>query len=161
MNLPFPKTRDVDYIEFQRELLRINHGILRNQISKDNAQIAYEKLLKDYKGKLFEEDLFYFDNLEDLTRELEVNVIDRQSIAECVEHEGRHARAAIKLGYNVSYSFVRSYSRIGEKLLIRIFPRIGVSHEGGLNYKNLFAIINAVDNPSPLDIEAVADIPIN
>ena len=153
MVVVFPRTREEDYIEFQRKVLKLHHDELTGNISEDEARVKHRDLIQIYGQRIFADDIIFFNNPEDLTRALEADGVDRKSAIDGVNHEVRHGRVALEMGYGISYSCVRTYCRKGEKLVLKLFPRVGIVNGTELDPSDLVAIAHAVDNPSHLDLQ--------
>ncbi|MGV8086348.1 MAG: hypothetical protein ACP5N1_01830 [Candidatus Woesearchaeota archaeon] len=105
-NIPFPKTRLEDYLEYRKEVsAEFNHALIRYEVFQDkkiydNLTDKIATIYSRYKDLLHFEDVHYFNSIDELTLFLKNDVeLSDQKIKEVIKYEKKQLNKIYELGY--------------------------------------------------------------
>jgi hypothetical protein len=155
-NIPFPKTRLEDYLNYRKEVSeQVNLAGIRYEISKDktlyeNLKNKIDEIYSRYESKLYPEDLHYFNGIRDLESFLKNDIeLKEYKIKEIIRHEKKHLNKMYELGYIASGFGCILLKTKENKITYAIQTHIDTNEI--INYTNLVAMASAPKNPSTLD----------
>jgi len=134
-----PKTRIEDLLNYVRKEKIITREFFKGKISLEKRNKMFEKLILEYRHRIFPEDSYLFDNIGEFWKFL----IDNNLSTDCVTHEMLHARKAFLLGYDIKYCCRMALTDDGR---IAFLPSINIKDTNEkMNKEDLLAIISATD----------------
>lgn len=93
-----PKTRESDYQMRERRFHALMEQYKRGEISEETFRFVEDTIYDAFRKKIHERDTYLFATFSDFVRFVKKNRINGS-----LEHERKHARKLLELGYEVTY----------------------------------------------------------
>lgn len=96
------KTKEEDYYSFVDKRSELECRFQSGDISGDSFDSKYDKLKKEYGGRVHPEDTYSFDTLSEYKDFLD-KICEPEVVRDILLHENAHVRKAEELGYTIQY----------------------------------------------------------
>lgn len=154
-NIPFPKTRLEDYLEYRKEissevnLAGIRYELTRDKEDYDNLKNKIDKIYSRYVQLLHSEDTYFFNNIAELKSFLKNDVkLSDYKIRKIMKHEKEHINRIYELGYIIK-GFGCVLLTHNNKMTYAVQTIIDTDKT--IPYVDFISIVSAPKNPSITD----------